>query len=603
MEPEQKKLFYVGLIAAGGALLLMAGIIPNAAMERALRGQASGVLAWGPTLFRSLLALHGVMLVLFGILGVRQRRVFRTAPLSNQNLGVSQERSWRPWVILSILTVLALGLRLWRLNSDLWFDELVTLLEFVRPPLGEIVTSFHSQNQHMLYSVLGYASVRAFGESAWALRLPAMLFGVASLWALFLLGRRVVGTLEALLACALMTVSYHHIWFSQNARGYSGLLFFATLATWLWLEAISRNSWGWWLPYAGVSALGLWTHMSMVFVVAAQALVYLVLLIRSTWLSRSKADRSLEVGSAPKVFLACLLCGSLTLQLYALSLPEFLRTAVREGVATQSEWTNPLWWIREGLRGLQVGWSGGAVVLFGAVMAVAGWLGILWRDGRAAVTMILPGVLGGATMLALGHPLWPRFFFFSMGFALLIAVHGAMTVPRLLLAPVKALRSREGLTTILALALSSLMILASVLMLPRCYALPKQDFTGARDYVEANRQPGEAVVAVGLAGTAYGRYFASHWLVASTLSELEAVRRNHPKIWLVYTIPVQIRALDPQFWRVIEEEFRIVKVFPGTLGGGEVFVCQGRSRKNPASATGADFSQNADHGARTSRKP
>jgi uncharacterized membrane protein len=48
---------------------------------------------------------------------------------------------------------------------------------------------------------------------------------VASIGALYLLGRAVAGPTEALFAAALMTVAYHHVWFSQNARGYSGLLF------------------------------------------------------------------------------------------------------------------------------------------------------------------------------------------------------------------------------------------------------------------------------------------------------------------------------------------------------------------------------------------
>jgi hypothetical protein len=605
MQLERKSLVRFGFVVIGAAILGIAALVSNAAIERVLLGQASGTLAWGPTLFRAVLALHGLVLALIGILGGKRRRAAKgiTPLVWEPTPSVHKRRNWHPWVALSVLGALALGLRLWRLDSCLWFDELLTLLEFARPSLGKIVTSFQSQNQHMLYSLLAHASIRAFGESAWALRLPAVLFGVGSLWALFLLGRRVIGTLEALLACALMTVSYHHIWFSQNARGYTGLLFFATLATWLWLEALSRNIWRWWILYAGVSALGLWVHMSMVFVVAAHGLVYLALLIHSVWLSSSGGGRSLEAGSLWKPVLAWLLCGSLAVQVYALSLPDFFRVALHEGLSSQTEWTKPAWVIKESLRVLQVGWSGAGVVLLGGLLAGVGWLGVFRRDWRAAVAIVLPGLLGGSTMLALGHPLWPRFFFFSMGFVLLIVVHGAMTMPRVLFAPVKALSSRDGLATGVGLAFTSLMIMASVITVPRCYALPKQDFTGARDYVEMRRRPGDAVVAVGLAGMAYSRYFASHWQVAQTQAELDAVRRDYPRVWLVYTIPIQLQAARPEFWRVIEEEFEIVKIFPGTLGGGEVYVCLGRSRKDPLGATAADFFQNAGRNARGSFKP
>src|SRR5262252_2989241 len=94
--------------------------------------------------------------------------------------------------------------------------------------------------------------------------------------ALFLLGRKIASDVEALLACALMTVSYHHIWFSQNARGYMGLLFFTLLGTWLWLEAMDRDDFRLWASYAVCMALGFWIHMTILFVVAAHALIFAI---------------------------------------------------------------------------------------------------------------------------------------------------------------------------------------------------------------------------------------------------------------------------------------------------------------------------------------
>jgi 4-amino-4-deoxy-L-arabinose transferase-like glycosyltransferase len=459
----------------------------------------------------------------------------------------------------------------------LWFDEVLTLLDFVRPPLGEILTSFPSQNQHMLYSVLAHVSVGIFGESAWALRLPSVLFGMGSLWALFALGCRVVSSREALLACALMTVSYHHIWFSQNARGYMGLLFFVTLATWLWLEACARSEWRWWLVYSLTVSLGMWIHMTMAFVVATHGLLYVA------WLLRLKGDKGiggtqgLAAGMRWQPLVAWLLCGSVTLQLYALSAPEFLSTALHE-VSVPSEWTNPWWVLMESLRSLRIGFAGVTVVLCGGLLVSAGWLSLLRRDSQACLAMTLPPVLAGSTMLLLGHNLWPRFFFFAMGFALFIVVHGAMTVPRLL--PI--LQSHRHPGRQVGVILTGLIILAAGMTVPRYYALPKQDFTGARNYVEQYRTPQDAVVAVGLAGMAYGRYFAPHWSVAQTSEELAAVRRNASRLWLVYTLPIEVKAYHPDIWQVILQDFEVVKVFPGTLGGGEVYVCRLRPERQAA---------------------
>src|SRR5215470_911178 len=415
-------LHYLGAMTAGVVLVGAAGLGSSATIERMLLHDPTRTLGWGTTLFRVLLAGHGMaLLLLTSTLGIRCLRTNKSLvpPISRVTARIPPETDRRVCGILIVLSLLALALRLWRLNADLWFDEILTLLDFVRPPLGEILTSFPSQNQHMFYSILAHISVDIFGETAWALRLPSVVFGMGSLWALFALGCRVVGRREALLACALMTVSYHHLWFSQNARGYMGLLCFATLGTWLWLEAFARRDWRWWFFYSLTASLGMWIHMTMAFVVATHSLLYIIRLLGLKGDKGIGGSQGLEIGMRWQPLVAWLLCGSMTLQLYALSAPEFLGTALHE-VSVPSEWTNLLWVLAESLRSMQIGFAGVTVVLGGGVLVSAGWVSLLRRDAQACLAMTLPPVLAGLTMLLLGHNLWPRFFFFAMGFALLI---------------------------------------------------------------------------------------------------------------------------------------------------------------------------------------
>jgi hypothetical protein len=274
---------------------------------------------------------------------------------------------------------------------------------------------------------------------------------------------------------------------------------------------------------------------------------------------------------------------SLTLQLYALALPEFVRVGLHE-VSLESEWTNPWWVVTETVRNLRIGFSGGLVVLGGGVMVALGWLNLMRREWQTGALMVLPAMIAGGIMLASGHNLWPRFFFFAMGFAMLIAVHGAITVPSFVSRHVSASPALHRLGVGGGLALASLMILASAVTVPRNYAYPKQDYTGARDYVESHRGPNDAVVAVGLAGVAYERYYAPAWSVAQTEAELEFVRSGGGNTWLVYTLPVEVKAYRPGVWQTIQNDFTIVKVFPGTLGGGEVVVCLQRPKNTSQSA-------------------
>jgi hypothetical protein len=223
---------------------------------------------------------------------------------------------------------------------------------------------------------------------------------------------------------------------------------------------------------------------------------------------------------------------------------------------------------------LRIGFAGTAILLGGGVLVAAGLLDILRRQPRATAALILPAVMGGGAMLALGHNLWPRFFFFSMGFGLLIVVHGAAELPRFLLQPRR--RDLDAWAARAGYGLAALLILASMTTVPRAYALPKQDFTGARDFVKGQLGPDDKVIVVGLAAHAYTEYYAPQWPAVSSAKELAGLPRNGGRIFVLYTLPIEIQGAHPDLWRDIEAGFETVKVFPGTLGGGEVYVSRDR---------------------------
>ena len=166
-----------------------------------------------------------------------------------------------------------------------------------------------------------------------------------------------------------------------------------------------------------------------------------------------------------------------------------------------------------------------------------------------------------------------------MAFALLVAVHGAFAASRFVMGR-RRTPGNERASSAVGAVLVALMIAASAATVPRCYALPKQDFVGARDFVERRVRPGETIVAVGLAARVYGGYFAPHWTAVQEYEPLRQARQTHKNTWLVYTLPIEIRAFQPRVWKTIERDFEVVKMFPGTLGEGEVFVCRER---DPAS--------------------
>jgi uncharacterized membrane protein len=491
----------------------------------------------------------------------------------------SAERA--PWGWLAALMLLAAALRAVALNQQLWYDEITTLVEFVRRPLGEIVTTYTSQNQHMLYSVLARIAVSIFGEHAWSLRLPAVVFGVLTVPALYLFARLAVTRREALLASALLAVSYHHIWFSQNARGYTGLALWTLLTTYCFVRGMREPSaagWKWWMWFAVATALGIYTHLTMGFVTAAQGMVWLGMVVtrRKTKDEGQKETAARSAGWQPLAGFA--LAAALTALLYAPVMGEMLRRTVGSETArgalevTRAEWRNPLWLVLETARGLAGGSEviGLAVLLMGGLVVLAGVWNLWRRDAMLVALLLLPGVVTAAAMLALSRNLWPRFFFFAIGFALLLVVRGVFAWCE---GPLARLVG-ESAARKWAVAAFSVLILASCWQARAAWIYPKQDFRGAMGFVDTQRAPGDAVVLIGLTRLPYQEYYRRDWPAVESAAELEGLRARGGATWALYTLPIYVQSRYPELWNILQRDFRTVRVFRGTMGGGEVYVCR-----------------------------
>jgi len=538
------------------ALALGAFLLPVRGAATVLVGPEAPVLGQvtaGLWIFKAMLLVHSAGILL----------LVRFAPRPDGGALMPLRRhaepaSRRQVILLSILLTVALGLRLYDLGDGLWFDEIQTLVDYVRLPLGQILATFDSQNQHMLYTLLARISFAGFGESPWALRLPAALLGVASLAALYWFAAQITARREAMLATLLLAFSYHHVWFSQNARGYTGLLLWTLLASGLFLRLLSDAHPRSWLPavaYAASVALAIYTHATAVFLVVVHFLLWAVLALRAR-------RRGLAASLVPLVGLV--LAATFTLQLYALVLPQFLHTLLAptmEGLATS--WKNPSWFLAETLQVLARGVPGGlAAVALGLLVAIAGVVSYARQNPAIAGIMLGPALVTAAVLLSLEHNLWPRLFFFSAGFAVLIAVRGALSLGQALLAS----RGRS-------LAIAALLAVAagSAFTVPGAYH-PKQDYLGARDYVLRERTPGDAVVTVDMSAYVYVKYLEPEWVAVSDADQLAEIEAHARRTWLVYVFPTRLAAVRPDIWGRLQSDYVTAAEFPGTVGGGTVVV-------------------------------
>jgi hypothetical protein len=486
--------------------------------------------------------------------------------------------------LLLLFTGVAAVLRTVGLNSQLWCDEITFEVDSVRKSTLSLLTTYSYDNQHTFYALLAQAAVMLFGDEPWVLRLPAMVFGTTSVAVLYLLGRELTRRIEALAAAGLLAVSYHHIWFSQNARGYTALMLADLLATWCLVRGWKRPSWRPWLLYAVVVALGMYTHLTMLFVVVSHAILCGWLVLRSIRENREPRIEHGDYLSPPAIHLdwrrpvvSFALAGMLTLLLYAPMLADVWHFFLHKPTGMKGVST-PGWALTEAWNILQKGLGGQPLIAVPALLAAALVTGCgLWsyrRDPLALGLLVLPALITFAGALAGRGTMYPRFFFYLMGFGLLVVARGIMVLSQGIL----SLLAREASPRYVGLAgavLVGLLMIGSAASLGANYRWPKQDFAGAIAYVEANRADGEPVVVAGLASEiCLQRYYCRPWDEVRSPEQLAKVRGTGRRVWVVYTMPRYLEQQYPDLALAIREQFAVVHEFPGTLGGGAVLVCR-----------------------------
>lgn len=193
---------------------------------------------------------------------------------SGQALPDVSDRRRMLWSLVS-LTIIGALLRMSTITSrGLWQDEAAQISQLT----GTVLDTIQSQiggTHPPLFHVLMHFWIQAFGTSEVALRSFSVLVGVASIplayWAGATLYNRAVG----LLAAGILALSPYHIWYSQEARMYSLMMFFGLLSLTCFVNAMRENTPAWWAVYFLVTLPGLFTQYFFLLLLGGQWLYYL----------------------------------------------------------------------------------------------------------------------------------------------------------------------------------------------------------------------------------------------------------------------------------------------------------------------------------------
>ncbi len=564
------------LLAVAAVLVLLGAFLPEGWYDRLPRQHlaiASGIS--GVRLLKICLMVQGALLAVCAlVLRGRLGAVPLECHISEAMPAGVTATTWERGALIGIVGM-GLILRLFRLDTDLWVDEITTIVSYRDVSYLQVVATYINSNNHLLNTLLMKGAIGLFGDHEWAVRLPAALFGTATIPLLYLASRVVAGRPASLLAAALLAFSSHHIFYSQNARGYTAHVFFSLLAAVALVRAMGGGDARWWVLLVGATFLNVASLLLSAWVAVGQAVAAVTAAIWVAHRARKSAWPMLA-----RLVAAFGVSGALALNLYAPVLSEisafmqrtYTQTATGFGLLSGE-------FFRELGRGLTVGFGPGVWLAAVPVLAAATWG--FWLFARKspllASSLTLPLVATAAYLLVKGYTFSPRFFILGLPVAVLSIVclldWVTMTIarrwPRL-----------GGSSTALSLAAAAVS-LASAFPLLRYYQVPKQDYRGAFADVAFRRRPGDGIIGVYLMKWGFVRY-ASHfgwregqdYTLVRSLEAFRAAQARYPRSLVVTTFPRALALEFPDLHREIVDRWRVVAEFPGAVGDGDVQVLE-----------------------------
>ena len=178
------------------------------------------------------------------------------------------------FLLLSLLLFLGAGLRFYQLDRTLGGgDENQYLLDYADTSLKYIATTYFFGGHPVFHTLLMRLMIMGFDdETAIAIRFPAFIAGIASLWLIYRVALQLFNSFViARLSLLIAVLCPIHIYYSQTARGYSLIMFFSIAMVYAAIKLMDSPQGGWGMLLALCGALSVYTVPTNVYFAASLA--------------------------------------------------------------------------------------------------------------------------------------------------------------------------------------------------------------------------------------------------------------------------------------------------------------------------------------------
>lgn len=444
--------------------------------------------ALGLQFLRCALAVLGAWMVGCGALWVRLS-VWARRYQSPDKRPLSQEVTLKEFYIPAALALGCVALGFPLLFKGFEHAEFTNFVMLARrgPLVAAACQNLPPRAAQPAFTIIESLFVKVLGESEFAARLPALLFGALGLFPFYSLARRFSGVAVAALAAVALATNGFFLFYLTYAKGYAMAMAAFLACTALAARLRHTDAWRDWCLLACCAVITIYAHFSSAMHVAVLCLVFLAERLWSVY-RREKTFAAVGCGLVRPVvslgtavlILAVLYSVGIPTELHYMKL--FSMTSYYMAYHVNPRFVYVMADLCAAVRGVPaIAWAGVGCAAVGFVVAFR-------RDRTLALMLLLPAVAVVAMFGLRGWWLYPRFLFNFLPAAVLMAI---LPLGRLL----ERLRGRGVVGVGWAVVLLA-WVASATLTLSRLYAMERSGTRLAVERVREEMQPGEQVMGV-----------------------------------------------------------------------------------------------------------
>jgi mannosyltransferase len=198
----------------------------------------------------------------------------QTSQIKNDAMALAG-KSWMQYLWLFVIILFAAALRFYRLGEwSFWIDEIFTINHAVShfSTIELLLKNIPPSRNWIPISVIMDAQALNWGGiNEWSARLAPAVIGILTIPILYFPTRKIFGPRIALISVLLLAVSPWHLFWSQNARFYTSLMLFYTLALFAFHFGLERNKPGYFIAFCVILYLASSERLTALFIFPVMA--------------------------------------------------------------------------------------------------------------------------------------------------------------------------------------------------------------------------------------------------------------------------------------------------------------------------------------------